>query len=182
MSDNKPYSKDPSMFADVQGEQEEWVSKSELKRQANERQKLGETLVDLPAAHLETIPMDEDVADAVILARNINRKKDGYRRQLQLIGKLLRGRDISDIETGLARLNNQHQASNAAFHAIEMARENVVKQGDSAIQPLLEAYPTLERQKLRQFHRQVKKEQEKNAPPKAYRELFQYLKEHMPAG
>lgn len=181
MSDNKPYSKDPSLFADVEGEQEEWVSKSELKRQANERQKLGQTLVDLTQANLETIPMDEDVEEAVMLARTINRKKDGYRRQMQLIGKLLRGRDISDIETGLARLNNQHQASNAAFHAIETARENVITQGDNAIQPLLEAYPTLERQKLRQFHRQVKKEQEKNAPPKAYRELFQYLKEHMPA-
>ncbi|GGW84005.1 ribosome biogenesis factor YjgA [Alteromonas halophila] len=182
MSDNKRYSEDPSLFADVEGEQEEWVSKSELKRQANERQKLGQTLVDLTRANLDTIPMDDDVAEAVSQARTINRKKDGFRRQLQFIGKLLRGRDVSDIEDALARLNNSHQASNAAFHAIEQARDEVVQQGDGAIQSLLEAYPTLERQKLRQYHRQVKKEREKNGPPKAYRELFQYLKEHMPNG
>ena len=60
---------------------------------------------------------------------------------------------------------------------MERAREDVITRGDDAIQGLIEEYPELDRQKLRQFHRQVKKEQEKNAPPKAYRELFQYLKD-----
>lgn len=182
MSDNKPYSEDPSMFDDTHGDEQEWVSKTELKRQATERQKLGETLVELTQANLDSMPLDDELAEAVSLARNINRKKDGYRRQLQFIGKLLRNRDVDAIEVALAKLRNHHQANNAAFHAVEKARDEVVKHGDSAIQSLLEDYPTLERQKLRQYHRQVKKEQAKNAPPKAYRELFQYLKEHMPAG
>ncbi|MFZ8201266.1 DUF615 domain-containing protein [Alteromonas portus] len=43
----------------------------------------------------------------------------------------------------------------------------------------MEAHSELDRQKLRQFHRQTKKEREKNAPPKAFRELFQYLKDAM---
>ena len=41
----------------------------------------------------------------------------------------------------------------------------------------MEEHPALDRQKLRQFHRQIRKERENNAPPKAFRELFQYLKE-----
>lgn len=181
MSDNRSFSDTPPPFDDADGTDEQWVSKSELKRQADARQKLGETLVDMTPANLATIPMDDELHDAVELARNINRKKDGYRRQLQFIGKLLRGRDTAEIETALARLNHQHQASNAAFHAIEKAREAIINKGDSAIQSLLESYPTMERQKLRQFHRQIGKERQKNAPPKAFRELFQYLKEHMPA-
>jgi ribosome-associated protein len=121
--------------------------------------------------------MDEELADAVAIARKVNKKKDGYRRQLQFIGKALRQRDTALIEEALAKISHQHQASNAAFHALEKAREAVIVQGDPAIQKLIEAHPELDRQKLRQFHRQIKKEREKNAPPKAFTELFQYLKD-----
>ena len=158
-------------------EDENFISKTELKRQAKEHQKLGESIVNLTPAHLDTVPLDEELADAVNVARNVSRKKEGFRRQLQFIGKLLRQRDTTAIEEAMAKLAHQHQASNVAFHKLEKAREAVIEQGDSTIQALIEEYPSLDRQKLRQFHRQVKKEQEKNAPPRAFRELFQYLKE-----
>jgi len=179
MSDQKYNSPEDPYFEDesVDSFEEEEISKTELKRQAKELHKLGETLVGLTDAHVATIPMDEELADAVAIARRINKKKDGYRRQLQFIGKVLRQRDTAPIEEALAKITHQHQASNAAFHALEKAREAVISQGDSAIQKLIEEYPELDRQKLRQFHRQIKKEREKNAPPKAFRELFQYLKD-----
>lgn len=180
MSDQKYNSPEDPYFEDESAdsfEEDELISKSELKRQAKELHKLGETLVSLTDAHVATIPMDEELADAVAIARRINKKKDGYRRQLQFIGKVLRQRDTAPIEEALAKITHQHQASNAAFHALEKAREAVISQGDSAIQRLIEEYPELDRQKLRQFHRQIKKEREKNAPPKAFRELFQYLKD-----
>lgn len=180
MSDNKTFSQPHDAFSDEHAEQEVMISKSELKRQSAELQKLGEQLVNLTDAHLATIPLDDELSEAVHLARKINRKKDGYRRQLQFIGKLLRNRDITGINEALLKLTHQHQASNAAFHAIEQARDAVIEKGDVAIQSLLEDYPELDRQKLRQFHRLIKKEREKNAPPKAFRELFQYLKTFMP--
>lgn len=179
MSDQKYNSPEDPYFENAQAdefEEEDFVSKTELKRQAKERHKLGETLVNLTDAHVATIPMDEELADAVAIARKVNKKKDGYRRQLQFIGKVLRQRDTAAIEEALSKITHQHQASNAAFHALEKAREAVIAHGDSAIQKLIEAHPELDRQKLRQFHRQIKKEREKNAPPKAFRELFQYLK------
>jgi ribosome-associated protein len=172
MSDRKPNSSQESAFED-----EDFISKSELKRQAKEHQKLGESLVNLTPAHLATVPLDEELADAVNVARSVSRKNEGFRRQIQFIGKLLRQRDNTAIEEAMAKLVNQHQASNVAFHRLEKAREAVIEQGDSAIQSLIEEYPELDRQKLRQFHRQIKKEREKNAPPRAFRELFQYLKE-----
>ncbi|MCW8091033.1 ribosome biogenesis factor YjgA [Alteromonas sp. ASW11-130] len=152
------------------------LSKSELKRKSAALQKLGEDMVHLTPAQLATIPLDDELADAVAVARKINRKKDGYRRQLQFIGKLLRHRDTEEIEQAMAMLNQKHAQQNSEFHALEKAREDIANQGDTAIQALLETYPELDRQKLRQFHRQIKKEKEKSAPPKAYRELFQYLK------
>ena len=174
---------DPSQYDDENWDSnddypdfDEPVSKSELKRQSAHQQEIGEQLVNLSDAHLKTIPLDEELGDAVALARRINRKKDGFRRQLQFIGKLMRSRDLAPIETALAKLQHQHNEHNALFHKLEKARDAIADQGDSAIEPLLSDYPQLERQKLRQFHRAIVKERSNNKPPKAYRELFQYLK------
>ncbi|AXR08102.1 ribosome biogenesis factor YjgA [Salinimonas sediminis] len=178
MSDHKHHSPEDSYFEDTDtNDSAEPLSKTELKRQSAQMQKLGEELVKLTPAHLATIPMDEELEEAVMLGRAINRKKDGYRRQLQFIGKLLRQRDVTAINHALAILTHQHQTGNAAFHLLEKAREDIIAQGDEAIQALIEHYPDLDRQKLRQYERQIRKEREKNGPPKAYRELFQYLKD-----
>ncbi|MCW8109825.1 ribosome-associated protein [Alteromonas ponticola] len=152
------------------------LSKSELKRQSAALQKLGQEMVNLTPAQLATFPLDDELADAIAVAQKINRKKDGYRRQLQFIGKLLRQRETNEIEQAMAMLNQQHVQQNAEFHALEKARDDIANQGDAAIQEILAEHPELDRQKLRQFYRQINKEKEKSAPPKAYRELFQYLK------
>jgi ribosome-associated protein len=157
-------------------EQERAVSKTQLKQESAERQKLGETIVNLTPAHLATIPMDEELAEAITLARKINRKKDGYRRQLQFIGKLLRSRDVEPLELALHKLQAKHAETNAHFHQLEKLRDSIASGGDDAIQDVLLAYPHLSRQTLRQHYRQIQKEREKNAPPKYYRALFQYLK------
>ncbi len=62
-----------------------WVSKSEIKRDAEALKDLGTELVDLGKNALERIPLDEDLLAAIELAQKI--KKEGRRRQLQLIGK-----------------------------------------------------------------------------------------------
>lgn len=177
---------DPSQFDDSQRDKnqsnpdhDEIISKTELKRQSAVRQQIGEQLVNLSDAHLVSIPMDDELTEAISIARKINRKKDGFRRQLQFIGKLMRSRDLTNINEALAKLQHKHQAQNARFHLLEKARDAIADKGDSAIQDLLSEHPQLERQKLRQFHRAISKERAKNAPPKAYRELFQYLKSHL---
>ncbi|WP_010179235.1 ribosome biogenesis factor YjgA [Glaciecola sp. HTCC2999] len=168
-------------FTPVPDEDDGWVSKTQLKQQADALHDVGKTLVGLSAAALKTIPMNEDLADAVALAQRINKKKDGYRRQLQLIGKLLRQTDAEPIEHALSLLNAKQRQSNQAFHAIEVARDELIQQGDDAIQALLHQYPELDRQRLRQLVRQAKKQAEQNKPPKASREIFQYLKTVMPS-
>ncbi len=79
-----------------------WVSKSEIKRDAEALKDLGTELVDLGKNALERIPLDEDLLAAIELAQKI--KKEGRRRQLQLIGKMLRARDVEPIQTALDKL------------------------------------------------------------------------------
>ncbi|GAB2681421.1 ribosome biogenesis factor YjgA [Aliiglaciecola sp. 3_MG-2023] len=160
------------------GPEQEFKSKTQLKQESLAIQKLGEALVELGAASLAKIPMDEELAEAVELARKINKKKDGYRRQLQLIGKLMRHRDTQPIQLALDQLQLAHRQQTSKFHHVEEARDKVL-QGDRGIEALLNEHPELDRQKLRQLSRQAKKQQELNKPPKAARDLFQYLKEFM---
>ncbi|WP_279025676.1 ribosome biogenesis factor YjgA [Gibbsiella quercinecans] len=166
---------------DVPGSEDEdddeiiWVSKSEIKRDAQALKDLGVELVELGKNALERIPMDDDLRAAVELAQKI--KKEGRRRQLQLIGKMLRARDVEPIQTALDKLKNRHNQQVALFHKLETLRDNLVEQGDDAIPTILELYPQADRQQLRALVRNAQKEKAGNKPPKAYRQIFQYLRE-----
>lgn len=158
-------------------EQEEiiWVSKSEIKRDAEALKKLGEKLVDLTKTNLEKMPLDESLRDAVELAQRL--QKEARRRQIQYIGKLLRAIDPEPIQEALDKLENKHQQQQAMLHKLELLRDELVEKGDNTLTELLVDYPQADRQYLRNLIRSAQKEREQNKPPKAYREIFQYLKE-----
>ena len=162
-------------FDDIHSD-EEIKSKTQLKAEMNELQKLGEKLVKLSQGSLDKIPLDDELRTAINLAQKISNTKEGKRRQLQFIGKLMRSRDVEYIRLEIAKLEASHHEANSKFHAIENWRDQLLKRGDDAITTLLEEHPHLDRQKLRTLIRMAKKQQEQNKPPKSARELFQYLK------
>jgi ribosome-associated protein len=168
--------KDVEVEFDV-SEEDEQLSKTQIKAQMVAMQKLGESLVHLGQSSLAKVPMEEELLDAVMLARKILRKKEGYRRQLQLIGKIMRNTDIAAIEHALNNIKSAHKKLNDAFHGTEMLRDEILLQGDSKIESTIAEYPKLDRQKVRQYVRQANKQLAENKPPKASRELFQYLKQ-----
>lgn len=88
-------------------------------------------MVDLGKNALDRIPLDEDLRAAIELAQKI--KKEGRRRQLQLIGKMLRARDIEPIQTALDKLKNRHNQQVSLFHKLEALRDTLVEEGDDVI-------------------------------------------------
>lgn len=76
-----------------------WVSKSEIKRDAEDLKQLGEKLVNLTKANLTKVPLDDSLKDAIELAQRL--QKEARRRQLQYIGKLLRSIDAEPIREAL---------------------------------------------------------------------------------
>ncbi|WP_313700146.1 ribosome biogenesis factor YjgA [Pantoea sp.] len=152
-----------------------WVSKSEIKRDAEELKRLGAELVDLGKNSLDKIPLDERLRTEVELAQRI--KKEGRRRQLQLIGKLLRGIDVEPIRVALDKLNNRHNQQVALFHKLEMLRDRLIEQGDEAMGDVIALYPEADRQQLRSMIRNAQKEKPGSKPPKSARQIFQYLRE-----
>ncbi|AYA41986.1 ribosome-associated protein [Xenorhabdus nematophila] len=151
-----------------------WVSKSEIKRDAEILKKLGLELVELSKNQLGRIPLDEDLLAAIELAQKI--KREGRRRQLQLIGKLLRARDPEPITTALDKLKNRHNQQVVIMHKLEELRDSLLE-SDDTFEEVVALYPHTDRQQLRTLVRNARKEKAANKPPKSYRQIFQYLKE-----
>ncbi|WP_273023470.1 ribosome biogenesis factor YjgA [Rheinheimera sp.] len=156
-------------------DEEEGKSKSQIKREMHELQKLGEELVALSAAARAKIPLDDELQDALQLADKLGNKREALRRHIQFIGRLMRTRDLEPIEQALALLRNTNQAATRQFHKVENWRDKLIADSD-AVTEFIAAYPEVDVQQLRQLIRNAKKEQEKQQPPKYYRELFQLIK------
>jgi len=152
-----------------------WVSKSEIKRDAEELKRLGAEMVELGKNALDKIPLDDDLRAAIELAQKI--KKEGRRRQLQLIGKMLRSRDVDPIRQALDKLKNRRNQQVALFHKLEALRDRLVEEGDDAMTEVLNLFPDADRQQLRVLIRNAQKEKAANKPPKSYRQIFSYLRE-----
>jgi len=152
-----------------------WVSKSEMKRDMEALQKMGEELVELTPNALAKIPLDEELMDAVRDAQRF--KNEARRRQLQRIGKLMRQIEIEPIQAALDMLRNKHSQATVALKKLELKRDKLIENGDSMINAIMVDHPEADRQRLRQLVRQANKEKAQSKPAKAYREIFQYLKE-----
>ncbi len=142
-------------------------TKSALKRQMTALQEIGEILVNLPESQLKQIPLENPLFDAIRTARSL-KSHEARRRQLQYIGKLMRNIDPEPIQVALDKVQNKSQQSKARFHQIERWRDRLIAEGDSALEKLLEQYPDIDRQRIRQLIRQSQQT-----------ELFRYLREWM---
>ncbi len=166
-------------FQSNEFEQEyERPSKSEAKRQSNELQKLGEQLVEAPRDRVKRVEMPEDVKEAILTCQSIT-NHEGRRRALQFVGKKMRTLDENEVDVIKRTIDSWKGASKAetaALHALERRREKLLAD-DKALTQLLEENPELDVQHLRTLIRNARKEQAENKPPKAYREIFQILKD-----
>ncbi|MGS2723737.1 ribosome biogenesis factor YjgA [Porticoccus sp. GXU_MW_L64] len=165
------YGKDPE-----EAEEVILVSKTELKRDMQELQQLGETLVELPEKQLEKITLPDNLDDAIQLARRL-KHREGRRRQLQFIGKLMRDIDVTEIRQQLEQFDQQSRAFRQQFHQLEQWRDRLVAEGDSALNEWMAEHPETDRQQIRQLIRQAQKEQSQNKAPTASRKLFKVLRE-----
>ncbi|WUR13955.1 ribosome biogenesis factor YjgA [[Empedobacter] haloabium] len=159
-------------------EKYERPSKTEMKRQSDALQALGQELVEQPRDRVKRVPMPEDVRDAILECQNI-KNHEGRRRQLQFVGKKMRTlteEEVAIIQRTIEGWKGASKADTAALHALERRREKLLAD-DQALTVLLAEAPELDAQHLRTLIRNARKEQAENKPPKAYREIFQILKE-----
>jgi ribosome-associated protein len=141
-------------------------SKSQRKRDMHELQALGKTLTELSAERLARI-------EAIVEFRRL-RAHEARRRQLQLIGKLMRPLDATAVREAIDRVTGDSQAAVAAMHRAERLRERLL-QDDAALTDFLAEFPAADAQQLRRLVRAARREHDAARPPKSARELYKLL-------
>lgn len=160
------------------------VSKTRQKQAMQDLQSLGAELLELSRDQMKRIGLPEELYEAVLEWHRFT-KHEAKRRQLQYIGKLMRGLDPEPIAAGLALLRGESAAETARLHRLERLREELLAD-ESTLQRIAETWPEADLGQLRTLRRNTLKEKEAARPPRNYRALFQALKalessDHAPA-
>jgi len=173
------------------GEKEEGKSRSQVKREMHALQKLGARLMSQPEARLRALGLADDLLEAVLLARRIT-DNEGRRRQVQYIGRLMRGADVAAIEALFRGLDAGNAAAASRFQLMEAWRDRLVAGDERALDEIradlaascaaaaheAASEPAhLDVQHVRALARNAAREAARNKPPKSSRALFRYLRE-----
>jgi ribosome-associated protein len=153
---------------------EEFVSKTKRKQEMHALQALGVELVALPESLLNDMALDPPLL-AAILETKRTKTHGGIRRQMQYIGRLMRDVDPAPIRERLAGLRGESAQAAAAHRRLEALRASLMED-DDALTKFAAAHPQADLQALRALLRNARKEQKEGKPPRAYRELFRFLK------
>ncbi len=151
------------------------TSKTKRKEAMHELRDLGGELVELSVGQLKKIDLPEELLNAVRDCQKIS-AHGARRRQMQYIGKLMRGVDDEPIRAGLALLRGESAAETARLHRLERFRTRLLED-ESVLTEIGDTWPGTDLQHLRQLRRNALKERNENKPPKNYRAIFQFLKE-----
>jgi ribosome-associated protein len=161
-------------------------SRTDLKRESLELQKLGEDLLTLRADLMTRLALSDKLKDAVAEAKRIT-NFEGKRRQMQFIGKLMRQIEPEVLETVRSALTEQHSGSaqeNLALHLSETWRDRLIADED-AFGEWISQCPGTDAQQLRALIRQARKDAKPEKPGaavrhgRAYRDIFQIVREHL---
>jgi len=158
-------------------------SKTKRKTESHELQALGESLLELADEHLASLGLDETLVDAIRTARRI-RSHEARRRQMQLIGKLMRSADVELARGAVAERQLGRARDSLALHDAERWRAELIADDDATTRFARE-HAGADVQQLRALVRNARKDAA-SAPEqrsgRAYRELFRFIREHQRDG
>ncbi|MCF8160550.1 MAG: DUF615 domain-containing protein [Polaromonas sp.] len=178
--------RDIELKAELKGTDDQ--SRTDLKRESTELQKLGADLLDLRADLLARLDLSDKFKDAIADAKRIT-NFEGKRRQMQFIGKLMRKLEPEVVEAVKKTLSEEatgSAADNLVLHQAEIWRDRLIADDDAAAQWITQN-PSCDSQELRALIRQARKDAKPSKPGalprhgRAYREIFQLVREHLGA-
>jgi len=174
--------RDIELKAELKGTDDQ--SRTDLKRESTELQKLGADLLTLRADLLAGLALSDKLKDALADAKRIT-NFEGKRRQMQFIGKLMRLLEPDMVAAVRAALDEQANGSAAeklALHQAEVWRDRLNNDEDAAAQ-WINLNPGCDTQQLRALIRQARKDAKPEKPGaaprhgRAYREIFQLVRD-----
>jgi ribosome-associated protein len=159
------------------------ATRTDLKRESTELQKLGEDLLTLRVELMTRLALPEKLTEAVAEAKRIS-NFEGKRRQMQFIGKLMRKLEATQLDGIRTALIEQHTPSaleTQTLHQAEMWRDRLINE-DDALGQWITLSPSTDSQQLRALVRQARKDAKPEKPGaavrhgRAYRDIFQIVR------
>jgi ribosome-associated protein len=155
-------------------------SRTQQRREALAVLALASQLVAMQPSRLAKLDLPDDVRDEIARTRSIT-AHIAHKRQLAFLAKVMRRYDDEAFDAVRAELGENREKQrqeNAAMHRLEATRERLISEDETALSELINEHPQIDRQHLRSLIRQARLEKETpNKPPRAYREIFQLLKD-----
>ncbi len=105
-------------------EEPEVKSKTQIKREMEALQKLGQRLIGQKPEFLEKLPLTDRLRAALEESSRIT-QNEAKRRHLQFIGKLMRDVDADSIQQHLDRQEAGTRAHTQHFHQLEIWRDRL---------------------------------------------------------
>lgn len=155
----------------------EFVSKTELKKDSKKIQAFGKKISELSSEEISSFKFPDTILKAIKDCKSI-KSNVAKKRQVQYLGKLLREIDLSEAYLKMDQINSNSQFEVRNNHKAEIWRERLIQDKD-AVTELIRLCPDVDRQKIRQLIQNTLKETKASNPPKYYRQLFKYIKEHI---
>ena len=152
-------------------------SKTRLKQQSHELQKLGLSLAELPDERLARLALPERLLDALRQFRQ-TRTHEGRRRQLQYVGKLMREVDAEPLLEAVAESRLGSARDTLLLHEAERWRDAMLAD-DDALTRWLRDHADCDAQRLRSLVRAARREAAlppDRRNPRSQRELFQFIR------
>jgi ribosome-associated protein len=178
---------DQELKAELKGSE---TSRTDLKRESEQVQKLGEALLTLRADLREGLALPDKLIDALEDLKRIT-NFEGRRRQSQYVGKLMRGLEEGQLQAIREALEAQDKGSARealALHEAEKWRDDLIGK-EEALEQWIARFPGTDTQQLRALVRQARKDTPHDADAvsrglaprhgRAYRDIFQLVKEHL---
>lgn len=150
-------------------------NKTQIKREIKVLNDLGKELIQMPDSALKKVPLSEGMRQAVYDGKKFTR--GALQRQLRRIAALMQHEDVEAIKVELARQKAPSKQQTAEFHQIEQWRDRLIAGDDKLLTELIDQFPVIDRQHIRQLVRNAGLEQKREKPPKSARALFKYLSE-----
>ena len=152
-----------------------FVSKTELKREAKNVHEFGKILASLTELQIAQIDLPENILDAIKDLKNI-KKGSAKKRQSLYLAKLLREIDLSKAQDFVNQIKFESQTEIRRIHEAEYWRDKLISDV-SNLTNIIEKAQNVDIQRLRSLVINSQKEIKNQKSKKNQKELFIYLKE-----
>ena len=156
--------------------EDDWASRSQLKRESAAVQGLGEELCKLPGQVLLDLGVDAELREAIAVWQK-TRTHEGKRRQMQYVGRLMRNVDTRKLFMAWQKFKADGAAASKALHDIETLRQRLIDDVPGVWSEVFSKFPDIDKQELENLVQEARAEQAAGKAPRAFRAVFRFLRE-----